>query len=120
MKERKCPSCNYPIQGRADKRFCSVECRNEHNNHKNRDRNNFMRNVNFILRKNRQILEELNPRGKTKIHKGQLLDQGFRFGYMTNIYTTKAGKIYHFCYEHGVLCLDNGFYAIVKRQEYVD
>ena len=79
-----------------------------------------MRNVNYILRKNRQILEELNPRGKTKIHKTQLLDQGYKFGYLTNLYTTKSGKVYHFCYEQGVLPLENDYYAIVKRQEYVD
>ena len=106
--------------GRADKKFCSDQCRSAYNNRVNSDATNFVRNVNNILRKNRRILAELNPHGKSKVHKDKLLEKGFKLSYYTNVYTTKAGKQYHFCYEQGYLALDKGYYALVIRQKYVD
>ena len=79
-----------------------------------------MRNVNNILRKNRRILEELNPNGKAKVHRDKLLERGFKFSYFTNLYRTKAGKTYHFCYDQGYLQLEDDFYALVIRQKYVE
>lgn len=76
-----------------------------------------MRNVNNILKKNRLILEHLNPRGKTKLHRDKLSNKGFNFNFYTNTYTTKAGAVYYFCYEQGYLPLEENFYAIVKREE---
>jgi hypothetical protein len=79
-----------------------------------------MRNINNILRKNRRILAELNPDGKAKVHKDKLLDRGFKFSYFTNIYRTKQGKNYHFCYDQGYMDIDNGFLILVRRQSYVE
>ena len=115
-----CPVCKESFKGRVDKRFCSDECRVEYNNNLNRDRNNYMRNVNNILRKNRRILEKLNPNGKAKVNQKTLLDKGFKFNYMTSIYTTKAGKVYQFCYEQGILDIGGGYYTLVQKQEYVE
>lgn len=79
-----------------------------------------MRNVNNILRKNRRILAALNPNGKSKAHRDKLLEQGFNFNYFTNVYKTKSGKVYYFCYEYGYLELSDQFYALVIRQDYVE
>jgi hypothetical protein len=49
-----------------------------------------------------------------------LLQRGFNFSYFTNIYTTKGGNTYFFCYEHGYLQLDHDYYALVVRQQYVE
>lgn len=119
-KALKCLECKSEMQGRSDKKFCSDYCRTAHHNKNNSDSNNFMRNINNILRKNRRILKELNPGGTTKVSKTELLDLGFKFSYYTNEYVTKAGKIYKFCYEQGYLELDRGKYAIVQRKEYVE
>lgn len=62
----------------------------------------------------------LNPNGKSTTHRDRLGEKGFDFSYYTNTYTTKAGAIYHFCYEYGYLSIDNNYYALVKKQEYVD
>lgn len=118
--KKKCLECKDEFNGRADKRFCSDQCRSAYNNRLNSDANNFMRNVNNILRKNRRILVELNPKGKNKVHRDKLLEKGFKFSYFTNIYQTKAGKTYRFCYEQGYLPLENGYYALVIRQQYVE
>ena len=119
-KKNKCLECKDELFGRADKKFCSDQCRTSHHNKQNSDSNNFMRNINNILRKNRRILLSLNPKGKAKTTKTELLDLGFKFGYYTNEYVTKGGKVYKFCYEQGYLDIGHGAYAIVKRKEYVD
>lgn len=118
--KKKCLLCQEEFTGRVDKKFCSDECRVEYNNKFNRDRNNYMRNVNNILRKNRRILEGLNPNGKARVHKKTLIDKGFKFNYLTSMYTTKTGKTYHYCYEQGLIELGNGYYALVEKQEYVE
>ncbi len=117
---KKCLECGDSIQGRMDKKFCSDQCRSSYNNRLNSDSTNFMRNINNILRKNRRILASLNPNGKTKISKEELDSQGFRFSYYTNEYITKSGNVYHFCYDQGIMKLDNDKFAIVQRKKYVD
>ena len=79
-----------------------------------------MRNINNILRKNRRILAELNPEGKVKIHRDKLIERGFKFRYFTNIYSTKNGNNYYFCYDQGYLELDGGMFTLVVRQNYVE
>ncbi len=115
-----CVECGEEIIGRADKKFCSDNCRSAFNNRLNSDATNFIRNINNILRKNRRILADLNPEGKTKIHRDRLLERGFKFSYFTNEYVTRAGSVYRFCYDQGYLALDNDYYALVVRQEYVE
>ncbi|MBN2521295.1 MAG: hypothetical protein JXB17_12355, partial [Bacteroidales bacterium] len=58
-----CTECGEPIHGRSDKKFCCDQCRNIFNNRLNSNLNNYMRNINNVLRKNRRILAELNPNG---------------------------------------------------------
>ena len=118
--KKKCLVCDETFTGRIDKKFCSDQCRTVYNNRLNSDSNNFVRNINNILRKNRRILESLNRTGKAKIHKDKLIERGFRFAYFTNIYTTKAGNQYHFCYDQGYLALPDDWFALVVRQEYVE
>ena len=120
MQEKSCLECGTEIFGRVDKKFCSDQCRNSYNNRLNSDSNNYVRNVHNVLRKNRRILEELNPGGKSKTTRIKLTEKGFDFNYHTSTYTTKAGATYYFCYEYGYLPIDNGYFALVKKQEYAD
>ena len=46
----------------------------------------------------------------------QLLDKGFDFDYVTNMYTTKKGSTYYFLYDLVYLPLDYERYMIVKRE----
>ena len=120
MKKKKCLECEETFLGRSDKKFCSDNCRSAHNNRLNSDATNFVRNINNILRKNRRILAALNPNGKARVHKDKLMEEGFKFSYFTNQYVTKSGNVYHFCYEQGWMELDNNYYRLVIRQEYVE
>jgi len=117
MEKKACLKCNKPIMGRADKKFCDDSCRNEYNNKFNKDTKNLIRNVNNRLRKNWRILEELNPKDKTKTSRSKLIEKGFDFTYFTSTYTTKIGTIYYFVYDQGYLPLENEYYALVKRKE---
>ncbi|HBX52936.1 MAG: hypothetical protein A2275_14830 [Bacteroidetes bacterium RIFOXYA12_FULL_35_11] len=112
--KKKCPECGEPILGRADKKFCSDMCRNSFNNKQNSDVTNFMRTVNNILRKNRRILEELNPTGKISVHRDKLSEKGFNFNYFTSTYVTKKSHTYYFCYEQGYLAVENNYYILVE------
>ncbi|MFZ5552011.1 MAG: hypothetical protein ACOZCO_02760 [Bacteroidota bacterium] len=115
-----CIECREPIIGRPDKRFCSDQCRNAYNNKLNSDANNFVRNVNNTLRKNRRILSAvLGDNEKGKISKEKLMLQGYNFNYHTNTYTTKTGSVYYFCYEYGILPIEGDYFAVVLRKEYV-
>ena len=67
-----CLDCGNPIIGRADKKFCDDQCRNNYNNKLRADESTAVKNINAILFKNRKILEKLNPEGKTKISKAKL------------------------------------------------
>ena len=78
-----------------------------------------MRSINAILKRNRDILLSFNPDGKANIAKSKLQSAGFNFSYQTNIYTTKAGKTYYFCYDQGYLLLENEYCSLVVKQEYI-
>ncbi len=117
--ERQCIDCGESLNGRADKKFCSDQCRNSHNNRLNSDDNNFMRNVNNILRRNRRILADLTPatEGKATLPKDKVSELGFHFGYHTHMHITRKGTTYYFCYEYGYLPHNNSdFVTIVHRK----
>ena len=113
MEKRKCLECKEPIIGRSDKKFCSDQCRNSFNNKQNSDSTNLVRNINNALRRNRRILQEMNPNDKAKVHKDKMLEKGFNFNYFTSIYITKKGATYYFCYEYGYLQLEERYYFLV-------
>ena len=117
MEEKECLECGKTIFGRADKKFCSDACRSAYNNKHLTSASNYVRRVNHLLSKNRRILESLNTDGKKKVHRDQLLKAGFDFNFFTNVYTTKSGDVYHFCYEQGYLQIAEQFYLLVRREE---
>lgn len=116
--ERQCLECGEALIGRSDKKFCSDQCRTHYNNRIKQDTNSLVKKIDHTLKKNRRILIQLNPTGKSKIHKKTLMELGFNFNYFTNTYRTKSGNVYYFCYEHGYLPLDNGFFALVINKKF--
>lgn len=98
-KDNLCQHCSSPLQGRSDKKFCDVYCRNSFNNEKLRERTNIMRNIEHALRRNRKILEGMCVANKQLTH-SEMLNKGFDFKYMThqsdNLYC-----VYDFAYMIG-------------------
>lgn len=116
MKTKKCLDCGTDFFGRSDKKFCSDSCRNAYNNLVNSNNELIVKRVNRSLRKNRRILNTLNPEDKIKVSMSQLIKKGFDFDLITSIYTTKEGKSYRFCYEQGYLILSENNVLLVKRE----
>lgn len=112
-----CISCNRTLHGRTDKKFCNDYCRNTHNNRLNSDGNNYMRNINHSLRRNRRILESLlSAREITKTLLSKMHNKGFTFQYFTHTRTNKKGKLFCFCYDYGYLKLDGDRVLIVREK----
>ena len=119
MEERLCLDCREKLNGRSDKKFCDDQCRSNFNNRQQSENTEFMRRVNSILKRNRRILQELNPAGKIKLSRKKLLAKGFNFEFFTNIYTTQTGNNYYFCYESGYLMLDHDEVLLVRKEDKV-
>lgn len=112
---KECLECRETLKGRADKKFCSDLCRNGYNNKLNSNLNNYMRNVNNILRRNRRILEELLPEYSSKASRSFLLQKGFDLSYFTHTGKTKKGNAY-FCYEYGYLPVKENEFVLLKEE----
>lgn len=114
-----CLSCNKPLRGRSDKKFCDDYCRNNYNNLLKSETNNLVRNINNFLRKNRRILEDAFQGNEemVKTTKEKLVQAGFQFKYFTHTYTNKKGAIYFYCYEYGYLPLEHDWFLLVKRKQ---
>ena len=120
IENRKCPACGKGIQGRSDKKFCSVYCKNEYNNAKNRQQDETLRKVNHILKKNHYILKSL-IRGKSrKISGKELREREFHFRFFTHDYTNNKGERYFYCYDFGYKPMENDLYLLVKSSVPVD
>jgi hypothetical protein len=115
--DKNCLDCGDTIKGRSDKKFCSDHCRNSYNNRLNSSSSNLIRNTNNVLKRNRRILESLNPDEKTKVSRMRLIEKGFNFNYFTSITKTKNDHVYHFCYDQGYLMLENDFFLLVVRKD---
>lgn len=123
--KRICPVCHTEFEGRADKKFCCDQCRNTYNNQLKQEDNNFTYKINRILKKNRHILSDIYTKldkpenERHSVLRDKLVKEGFNFDYMTNIYRTRAEKIYYYCYDYGYY-LDNDYVVVVQKKEYVD
>lgn len=116
--ERRCLYCQEPLSGRIDKKFCSDQCRNAYNNEKNASKDDIVRKINGILKKNRKLLALHSGLVDKKVVASKLLvNEGFNTQYYTSVLTTKKGHVYYFCYEYGYLNLPPDKMVIVKRNQ---
>ena len=81
---------------------------------------NLMKLVNQVLRRNRIILKQASPQGKTTLRREVLEQAGFDFRYFTNLYRTQKGSTYYFCYDYGYLLLPEDKVLIVNQQAYMN
>jgi hypothetical protein len=119
--QKNCTACNKIIRGRSDKKFCNDYCRNAYNNQIKSPTNNFIRNTNNKLSKNRRILERISEDQShfIKIKKDQLMQMGYCFDYTTQIHQNKQGKNYYFCYEYGYFTINNEWCIIIKNEMFI-
>ncbi|MBK0379361.1 DUF2116 family Zn-ribbon domain-containing protein [Mucilaginibacter segetis] len=125
MEEKLCLDCGTPIKvGRKDKKFCDDTCRTNYNNNKDKTElsvGDYIKKIQNILEKNRQILDEvLGPdRDKRSIDKRDLLGRGFNVKYFTSRAPTRQGDIYCFCFELGFREFEDETIMVVRREREV-
>lgn len=114
--KRNCHCCGQVLYGRSDKKFCDDGCRNTFNNQQNSIQNKEMRSINMVLKRNRAILIAKLPEGKkqVKVPKEQLLVMGFNLRYMTHQLVLPSGLTAQFCYELGLVILEENSCLIVR------
>ncbi len=115
-----CLTCEKPLKGRSDKKFCDDFCRNTFNNQLKAADNSYFREINNILRRNRRVLESLLPAGEKtiRVSREQMLQKGFHFTYSTHQVLSAKGYRYLFCYDYGYLPVEEGWVQIVRRKEH--
>lgn len=112
---RFCLDCNTEIKGRADKKFCDDQCRNNYNNRRKSEDGEFVKKINQILTKNRKLLKEYLDSNRG-VQREALAKKGFDFDYHTHYYLSNEGKVYAFCYEYGYLLAENDEVQLLKRE----
>lgn len=113
--DKLCLNCKKVVYGRIDKKFCDDQCRSTYNNTSNTEANKYIKSIDRLLKRNRSILQRLNPEGKIKVKAIKLTNLGYNFNYHTHHYKTQKGDNYFFCYEYGYLKLSETEYLLVKK-----
>jgi hypothetical protein len=114
--KRNCLQCGTSLQGRSDKRYCSVACKNEHN-HRNRSQTKeAVAEIDSYLHRNREILATLmGDSNKETLDRAVLTRAKFRWEYMTGIYKNKQGKWYHLVYDYAWMEFTDQHVMIVRK-----
>lgn len=120
VNKRACLDCGDIVRGRADKKFCSDQCRNNYNNRLNKDNNQYVRNVHSLLRRNRRILSDLYIEGKKRVHRDALFALGYNFNFFTHTIETEAGVTSKFCYEYGYAESEKEFVELHYNGKFLD
>jgi hypothetical protein len=116
---KNCLTCDKPLKGRADKKFCDARCRKIYNSQMKSINNNDIRNITDTLSKNRSILESLLPATQqtVKANKEKLQRLGFNFKYVSHTSPGKTGKTYLYCDDYGYLALNEDEVLIVREKK---
>lgn len=114
-----CIICNKPMKGRADKKFCSKKCSNENQRERKKvEVTPEVKTINYILLKNRTILDNLLQGTKEKqveIFKIVLVQLGFNFEYITGYYLNSKNKVYHYVYDYAWMEFSTQKVLVVKK-----
>jgi predicted nucleic acid-binding Zn ribbon protein len=80
-----CLECGDPLPyGRKDRTFCSPACKNRHHNREARQWRIRYASIIGILEKNHDILRQLIQIGVRSIPKEELIQLGYRMGFVTS------------------------------------
>jgi predicted nucleic acid-binding Zn ribbon protein len=99
--KKQCIQCGNEFRGRADKKYCSVDCKNIYNYNKRKETQSVTEQIDKILHRNREILSTVMGPKRKRIHiaRLELERMGFNFNYITGYYINSAKKTYHYVYD---------------------
>jgi len=97
--------CGRSFGGRADKIYCSDQCRNAAGREKKKrekwEEPEHFAQTNRIIMRNYQILKSLCNENGYEVSNWRLRDEGFEFKFMTSIYETEDSLRLNMCYDYG-------------------
>ncbi|MFY8021743.1 MAG: hypothetical protein ACOVP1_11110 [Bacteroidia bacterium] len=118
MENKFCQNCGESIKGRIDKKFCDDACRSTYHHKKSPEQVSFMRNIHYILQKNRKILAKFFHKqpNQALIEKRSLLEMGFHFGYHTQTIQSDSNLPQFACYDYAYQELNENQILLIKIQ----
>jgi hypothetical protein len=112
-----CATCQKEIIGRSDKRFCSVQCKNEHHAQMRRNTRDAVAEIDGYLHRNREILATLmGDATKVELDRLVLNRTGFRPEYHTSTYLNKEGKTYRIIYDYAWMDFSDQKILIIRKK----
>jgi hypothetical protein len=117
MEKKKCPQCSKKIEGRTDKVFCSILCKNSWNYVPRQETKSETAIIDGYLHRNREILDTLMGNSKKEFFDKIILDRtGFRYEYITGVFTNAQGKQYHYVYNFAWMRFSDQQIMVVKKK----
>jgi len=117
--KKQCLQCQKELHGRSDKKFCSTLCRNNHNYKLRKTTKDAVKDIDYILHRNRIILQALmgeKGRSKMMVDRLQLDQMGFNFNYITGFYKNSHNKLYHHVYDYAWMEFSKQEIMIVRKK----
>lgn len=115
---KKCKICKKVLKGRADKLFCSMECKNYYHVSLRKVTNKAAKIIDKTLHRNHSILLEILGKNsiQKKIKRTVLTNKKFNFKYHTHFNINSKGKTYYFLYDIAWMEFSDDEILIVRRQ----
>lgn len=98
-----CQSCHKEFEGRSNRKFCSVSCKNKFHNSKNKEREANVTSINKILHRNWSTLHKLyDVYRSSPISMDVAEAYGYDKNYFTHIHNSPIGEKYTMIYDLGL------------------
>lgn len=109
-----CKECQSPLQGRSDKKYCDDYCRVSYHSKRNRENLQIVRQINKILKNNRQILLECLQKYGNRIPRKYLEWHNYKFQYYTHFMSYSKKESVKYCYDLGLIELNQTEFEILQ------
>lgn len=102
MKLKTCVHCKNEFEGRRNKKFCTITCKNSYHNEEYRQANANVYSINKILTRNRNILKDLFQVYRSSAISLEVLHSyGFKTKFHTHLFNAPSGDRYTMVYDFG-------------------
>lgn len=117
MKSKECPYCGTTFSGRANKKFCSNACKNNHHNEAYRQSNKIVLNLDKKLHKNRAVLKDMfEVHRSSPVSLDVLRARGFDENFHTHTFNAPSGDRYTMIYDVGFKQSYDGQVQIIEME----
>lgn len=114
-----CKWCKSKLNGRSDKIFCSINCKNNYHVKLRQVTGIVTAPVDKILHRNRSILLEIMGKNKVqiKIERMVLDKKKFNFNYITGYSVNKENKVYQHVYDFSYMTFSDKTVLIIRKKQ---